>query len=62
MPKIGSKKKSVFSPESMQQFSEILEDSEDQSNYAESREGFRGDKPIKLHEGLWKIEQRIMAK
>lgn len=56
MPKIGNKKKSVFSPESMQQFSEILEDSEDQSNYAESWEGFWGDKPIKLHEGLRKIE------
>lgn len=56
MPKIGSKKKSVFSPESMQQFSEILEDSEDQSNYAESWKGIWHDKEIKLNDGLLKIE------
>lgn len=52
----------MFSPDSIQQFSDIEEDSDDQSLFSENKESYKKDQPVKLTEGLKKIEARILAK
>lgn len=52
----------MFSPDSIQQFSDIEEDSDDQSLFSESKDTFKKDHPVKLTEGLKKIEAWILAK
>lgn len=49
-------------PDPDQQFSDIEEDSDDYSVFSDDKGKAKRDNPVKLSEGLRKIEARILAK